>query len=121
MSESPAVVLRQAAAGLRAPDAGCQVIDCGCCEEMHRKDADGVTWCKDCFDAHRYMPAPGEDIPERLREPLAGWLEAVVAEMTVVDGTEYQAYDDDQNEFSSWNAALTTAHIILGTPKETTA
>jgi hypothetical protein len=39
---------------------------------------------------------------------LADWLEAVVAEMTGLEGTEY-AY----GEYTSWEAALTTARAIL--------
>lgn len=40
---------------------------------------------------------------------LAGWLEAVVGEMTGVDGTEY-AYE----EYASWTAAFAVAQQLLG-------
>jgi hypothetical protein len=42
---------------------------------------------------------------------LADWLDAVAAEMTAVDGTEY-AYE----EYPSWIAALAVARAINGTP-----
>lgn len=107
---TPAAELLTAAAALRSAvdDAPlCQHPGCGHYGGIHKVDGDGLTVCTDCdYDAHRYI-GPGFEMPDGIGLPLAVWLDAVAAEMTSVDGTEY-AYE----EYPSWMAAVALARRI---------
>jgi hypothetical protein len=125
--QTPATELRTAATALRDPDAdACQHPGCGCPDELHRRDADGASWCKDCYDQHPFRSGPTSDVPERLRSPLADWLEReadgheaigdvaqVGAELLTVNlGVEYGV----TVSHSTLPQALTVARALVGGP-----
>lgn len=110
--QTPAQTLTAAAQALRDPDVdACQEPGCGCPEELHYRDANGRPWCTDCEEKHPYRPAPASDIPERLRGPLADWLELTA---DVINSRVLANPTDEHTVDISDEHALLVARAVLG-------
>lgn len=125
--QTPAEQLHAAAGALQDPDAdACQQSGCGCPDELHRTDADGLTWCKDCMDQHPYSPARAAQVPQWLRQPLADWLETAARRHDAAEATARRVWTcqdaGDIEDRDRWIAsqadhpALAVARTLLGGP-----